>query len=155
RDNILITRGTVPAIIGVTGANLPPANMGSVVNKGVEAELIHRKNFDRWNYFLKANGSFARNKILEMDEVSRPYEYLRRTGQSLRQLYGLTAIGFFKDQDDILNSPTQFGNLIPGDIKYKDLNSDGKIDNDDEGPIGRTTVPEILYGLSGGLSYRN
>src|SRR5690606_9992499 len=44
---------------------------------------------------------------------------------------------------------------IPGDIKYKDLNSDGKIDNNDEGPIGRTTVPEILYGLSGGLSYRN
>lgn len=155
RDDILITRGTVPGMIGVTSANLPPANLGSVINRGVEAELIHRKRVGNVNYFVKANGSFSRNKILEMDEASRPYDYLRRTGQSLRQLYGLTAIGFFKNEDDIQNSPAQFGNLIPGDIKYKDLNGDGKIDNNDEGPIGRTTVPEFLYGLAGGFNWKN
>ncbi|MGV3509200.1 MAG: TonB-dependent receptor [Sphingobacteriaceae bacterium] len=155
RDDILITRQTVPAMIGVTGSNLTPVNMGVVVNRGIEADLTHRKKIGNVNYFVKANGSFARNKILEMDEVSRPYGYLPKTGQSLRQLYGLTAIGFFQNEDEIKNSPTQFGNLIPGDIKYKDLNGDGKIDNNDEGPIGRTTVPELLYGLAGGLNWKS
>jgi TonB-linked SusC/RagA family outer membrane protein len=155
RNDILITRGTVPGMIGVSASNLAPVNMGIIVNRGVEAELTHRKRIGQMNYFVKANGSFARNKILFMDEVDRTHGYLQQTGQSLRQLYGLTSIGFFKDAEDIQNSPQQFGEVIPGDIKYKDLNSDGKIDRNDEGPIGRTTVPELLFGLSSGLSWKN
>lgn len=155
RNDILITRGTVPGMIGVATGSLAPVNMGVVVNRGVEAELTHQRRVGSVNYFIKANGSFARNKILFMDEVDRSNNYLRQTGQSLRQQYGLTSIGFFRDAEDIENSPKQFGTVIPGDIKYKDLNSDGRIDRNDEGPIGRTTVPEILYGLSGGINWKN
>lgn len=155
RNDILITRGTVPSMIGVPSSYLPPANMGEVVNRGFELELTHRYRIGDFNYFIRANGSFSRNKILFMDEIDWPYDYLRRTGQSIGQLHGLTVIGFFKDQEDIDNSPRQFGTVIPGDLKYKDLNGDGKIDANDEGPIGRSNVPQILYGLSAGFSYKD
>lgn len=155
RNDILITRGTVPSIIGVTPTNLPPANLGEIVNKGFEVELTHRKRIGNVSYFVRGNGSFARNKILFMDEVNRTYGYLRRTGHPIGQIFGLTAIGFFQNQDEINNSARQFGTVIPGDIKYRDLNSDGVIDANDEGPIGRSAVPEILYGFSGGVNWKN
>lgn len=155
RNDILITRGTVPGIIGVPTANLTPANMGEVINKGFELELTHHNHIGKVSYSVRANGSFARNKILFMDEVSYPYDYLRHTGHPIGQLYGLTAIGFFGSKDEIQNSPKQFGMLIPGDIKYKDLNGDGVIDNNDRGPMGRSEVPEFLYGLSGSASWKN
>jgi TonB-linked SusC/RagA family outer membrane protein len=154
RNDILIIRGTVPSIIGVPSANLTPENMGEVVNRGVELELTHQNRIGKVNYSVRANGSFARNKILFMDEVSYPYDYLKRTGKQIGQLYGLTAIGFFNSKDEIQNSPVQFGNVIPGDIKYKDLNDDGVIDNNDKGPIGRSDVPEFLFGISGTVSWK-
>lgn len=155
RRDILVTRGTVPGMIGVPTANLPPANLGEVVNRGFELELTHRKQVGQVNYFVRANGSFARNKVIFEDEVSRPYDYLLETGQRLYQYFGYTAIGFFQSEEEIKNAPKQFGNVIPGDIRYKDLNGDGVIDANDRGPIGRSDVPEILYGISAGLSWKN
>lgn len=155
RNDILILRQSVPAIIGVSAANLPPANMGVTLNRGFEVELTHRNKIGAVSYFVRANGSFARNKILFQDEVHHTYSYLNQTGKPIGQLFGLTAIGFFKDKTDIANSPKQFGNVIPGDIKYKDLNNDGVIDANDQGPIGRSGVPEIMYGISGGISWKN
>ncbi|MGX5817975.1 TonB-dependent receptor [Chitinophaga lutea] len=155
RNDILITRGTVPGMIGVPTGNLPPANMGVVVNRGLELELTHRRQAGPISYYVRANGSFARNKVLFQDEVSQPYAYLRRTGQRLYQFYGYTAVGFFQSREEIENSPRQFGNVIPGDIRYKDLNGDGVIDANDRGPIGKSDIPEFLYGLSGGISWKN
>lgn len=155
RNDILITRGVIPDLLGVSAGNLTPANMGVIVNRGIELELSHRNRIGKVTYSVRANGSFARNKILFRDEVSYPYDYLRRTGQQIGQLFGLTAIGFFNSKEEILNSPRQFGNLIPGDIKYKDLNGDGVIDNNDKGPIGKSEVPEFLYGVSANASWKN
>jgi TonB-linked SusC/RagA family outer membrane protein len=155
RNDILITRGSVPALIGVSPANLPPANMGEVVNRGFELELTHRNKIGQVTYFLRGNGSYVKNKILFMDEVSYPYSYLSRTGKTIGQLFGLTSIGFFKDKEDITKSPVQFGNVIPGDLKYKDLNNDGVIDANDQGPIGKSNVPEIMFGFSGGMSWKH
>ncbi|HEX6429665.1 MAG TPA: TonB-dependent receptor [Niastella sp.] len=155
RNDILITRGIIPDILGVSQLNLTPANMGVIVNRGVEMELTHQNRVGNVMYSLRANGSFARNKVLFKDEISYPYDYLRETGQQIKQFFGLTAIGFFNSKEEIQNSPRQFGNLIPGDIKYKDLNGDGVIDNNDKGPIGKSDVPEFLYGLSGNISWKN
>lgn len=155
RNDILIIRGIIPDLLGVSAGNLTPANMGVVVNRGFELELNHHNRIGNVTYAVRANGSFARNKVLFKDEVSYPYDYLRSTGQQIGQLFGFTAIGFFNDKEEIQNSPRQFGNLIPGDIKYKDMNGDGVIDNNDKGPIGKSTVPEFLYGISANAGWKN
>ncbi|MBO9592505.1 MAG: TonB-dependent receptor [Niabella sp.] len=154
RNNILITRSSVPALIGMSGSNLPPANLGKVDNKGFEVEINHRKNFQRFTYFLNANMSYAKNKIIFIDEESRPYDYMYQTGQSLGQIMGLTAIGFFKNEMDIRLSPAQFGRVIPGDIKYLDRNDDGVINDNDIGPIGKSNIPELFFGISGGVTWK-
>lgn len=156
RNDILITRGSVPALIGVTGSNLPPANMGKVENKGFEVELNHRHRVGEVSYFVRGNLSHAKNKLLYMDEENRQYSYQYQTGHPLGQFFGLTALGFFKDETDIKLSPTQlYGRVIPGDLKYKDLNGDGVIDQNDEGPIGKSNIPELFFGISGGINWRN
>jgi TonB-linked SusC/RagA family outer membrane protein len=155
RTDILITRGSVPSIIGMSTANLPPTNMGEILNQGFEVEATHRQRLGKVTYFVNANASYSKNKILYMDEVERRYDYLRRTGTSLGQYFGLTSIGFFQSQDEINKSPKQFGTVIPGDLKYKDLNGDNVIDALDEGPIGNTDVPQIMYGISAGINWKN
>jgi TonB-linked SusC/RagA family outer membrane protein len=155
RDNILITRSSVPSMIGMSNNNLPPANMGKINNKGFEVEVSHRNMINKVTYMVSGNLSYARNKIIFMDEESHAYDYMYATGHPLGQLMGLTAIGFFKDETDIRLSPTQFGKLIPGDVKYKDMNNDGVIDDNDMGPIGRSNIPELFFGISGSLSWKN
>ena len=87
---------------------------------------------------------------------SRAYKYLERTGNAVGQIFGLQAIGFFKDQADIDNSPAQqFSQVKPGDIKYKDQNGDGVINADDEVKMGYNyNCPEIYYSFHLGLEYK-
>ena len=76
----------------------------------------------------------------------------RNWGLPLNQNFGYVAERLFADEEDIRNSPSQFGNYMAGDIKYKDINNDGKITELDMVPMGYPTSPEIVYGfgLSGG-----
>ncbi len=155
RTDILVTSSQVPGIVGVAPADLPPGNFGSTQNMGFEIELGHQYHVGKVNYFVNGNVSFARNKILEQEEETRLYPNLIRTGHRIGQIFNLEAIGFFRDQNDIANSPVQtFGNVIPGDIKYRDVNQDGKIDVNDETAVGYSQVPEIMYGLSAGLNFK-
>ncbi len=156
RSDMLVTRGTIPAMVGVPVANLPPANMGVTLNKGFEIELRHQNLIGQsFSYFINGNITYARNKILFMDEENRAYPYLYRTGHPIGQIFGHTATGFFQSQEEIDAAPPQFGQLIPGDLKYLDRNNDKVIDENDQGPIGRTDVPEIFYGISGGFNWKN
>lgn len=159
RDNILTTRGTVSAIVGRSGGDLPPVNIGVVQNRGVDMELTYRNPASKkLNYSVSGNLTFARNKVLFMDEERREFDYQYRTGQRVGQPFGLVAIGFFESYEDIADSPphtfvTQ-ESLRPGDIKYKDINSDGVIDANDEVPVGYNTgIPELMFGLSSRISY--
>jgi len=104
-------------------------------------------------YQVNANYSFARNKILFQDEVNPLYAYQARTGQRFGQIFGLIDQGFFTTMDEA-NDPKrpvyQWNNnkLQPGDLKYADINGDGKVDNYDAVPIGYSQIPEITYGFS-------
>ena len=155
RNDILITRGSVPSIIGIPGGNLAPVNFGATENKGFEIELNHRKRIGQVNYFIRGNASFARNKIIFMDEEPKPYPYLSLTGRPLGQFFGLTANGFFNSMEEIQQSAQQFGQIIPGDLRYIDLNGDQFIDPNDAGPIGKSDVPEMFYGLALGINWKN
>ena len=156
RKDMLVLPQSIPYMSGIPTNDLPPANFGKTENKGFEIEVSHRRALGEFTYFVNANTSFARNKILEMDEENQAYPNLFRTGHPIGQEFGLIAIDFFKDESDIINSREQtFGRVIPGDLKYYDVNGDGIINNNDATAIGRSPIPEIMYGLSGGFNYRN
>lgn len=153
RENILTSVDIIP---GTYGGPAIQANAGVVENKGMEFDVTWRdrigKNFE---YFVGGNYSFARNKIVEKPESPQAYDYLYATGRRVGQSFGYVALGLFQSEEEILESPTQFGvPLYPGDIKYMDINGDGVIDSNDRYPIGFHNVPEMFYSFKLGFSYK-
>ena len=146
RTDILIQRQSLPATAGYN--QQPFANMGKMVNQGIEATFELNQKINKFAYKLYGNFAFTRNKIIEMDEPEREWDYRMRTGRRYGQQFGLVALGLFKDQDEIDNSPEQkFGVVRPGDVKYKDINNDNVIDIEDEVAIGYSNIPEIIFGF--------
>lgn len=151
RRNILLTNQSIPNVLGI---GLPPENIGKVRNQGGEFELGYTNNAGKFNYYVKGNVSYARNKILFKGESPQLYDWMATTGQSLGQHFGLVSLGMFKSQEEIDKAPKQFGDVKIGDLKYKDLNDDGVIDGYDECPIGYSNVPRIQFGLSAGFEWK-
>lgn len=154
RSDILVSpTGAIPGLLGMTFSTL---NMGKTTNKGFEASLRYSDAFSNGlEYYAQGNFWYAKNKIDYMAEEYRTYSYQSRTGQALDQGFGLVALGLFRDEDDIKNSPTQtFGEVCPGDIKYKDMNGDNQIDDQDACPIGYTGTPQYSASLTLGLKYK-
>lgn len=153
RYDILTTRSTVPAYTGFT---LPMVNLGMVGNQGLEVTVDYKDDFGKSGYyFIKGNLSIAKNKILYMDEPPNSANPLvMQTGRPIGQLFGYTALGFYKDSADIASSPKDFRNVQPGDLKYADINGDGVVDTKDQGPIGYPLIPQLTYGISWGISYK-
>jgi TonB-linked SusC/RagA family outer membrane protein len=141
----------------VLGISNPYINGGIVDSWGVEAGADYVKSLNHdLQLTMGANYTLAKNKIKDECEEPRAYKYLERTGNAVGQIFGLQAIGFFKDQADIDNSPAQqFSQVKPGDIKYKDQNGDGVINADDEVKMGYNyNCPEIYYSFHLGLEYK-
>lgn len=156
RNNILAKRSTEPVI---TGATLPPYNLGSMQNFGCEADATYRDKVGDFHYWLRGNFSFARNQVLYKDEVDKQFAYQRETGRRVGQYFGLIFDGYYNNWEEVnaLDRPVSAwsGNLLqPGDCKYVDVNKDGKIDNYDMVPLGFSNVPEIVYGASLGFSWK-
>ncbi len=152
RSGILAVPGNISSLIGQTIAAL---NVGSVNNRGIDFSLWYANNAGKLNYKLTGNLSLAKNKILYMSEATQAYPYLYRTGNAIGTVFGLEAVGFFKDAADVNASPRQLYSVVqPGDIKYKDQNGDGVVDSQDNIAIGKPGVPETVYGLTIDLSYK-
>jgi hypothetical protein len=97
---------------------------------------------------------FTKTKVIKTDELWNE-SYLYRAGKPVGAAFGLEALGLFKDANEIANSPVQqFGDVQPGDLKYKDQNGDGFINDDDMIMIGRSN-PNFVGGLSVKLNYKN
>ncbi len=157
RTDILCSPGTIPSTSGVK--TLPSINAGIVTNKGFEIELEHRLNFRDWGYSVKGNFSYATNKIItadEPDKTDKPWQ--RRAGTHIDEMYGYVAEGLFQNWDEI-NDPhiakTTASNLQPGDIRYKDINGDGVINDDDRGYLGKNSTPDKIVGLSLSANWKN
>ena len=153
REGIYMTRSYLPDMVGIQGEN-PAANVGSVKTKGFDGNFKFDQRVGDVGLQIRGNFTYSKNKITEADEMVSRYPYLRRTGFRIDQAKGLIALGLFEDYEDIRNSPRQdfadSRDVMPGDIKYKDINGDGIINNDDIVPIGSTMRPNLIYGL--GLS---
>lgn len=151
RDGIYMTRDFIPASVGISSR--PRANLGSTLSKGFDGQLKYSQQINKVNFTVRGTMVYSRNEILEADEQFSNYPYRKRAGFRVNQNKGLIALGLFKDYEDIRNSAVQnFGGpkVAPGDIKYKDINGDGAIDDNDIVAIGATRYPNLTYGF--GLS---
>lgn len=155
RENILADR-VIPSSLGLQAG--VRANIGEARSEGIDGTLVYTENFKNgiWMQF-RGNYTYATNKITKLEEPDySATPWLSRIGQPINQAWGYVAERLFVDQAEVNNSPVQtFGEYSGGDIKYRDINQDGKISALDRVPIGNPTVPEVTYGLGLSAGYKN
>ena len=153
RTGIFIQRMFLPDITGLESH--PWANVGAVKSKGFDGNFQYKDHIGEINWTVRGNITYSKNTILERDEENNVYAYQYGKGYRVNQQRGLIALGLFRDYDDIRNSPKQsWGTVQPGDIKYKDVNGDGIVDDGDRVAIGATDTPSLIYGLGASVSWR-
>jgi len=157
RNNIYQQRNTIPATVGVVSA-LPYVNIGRVLNRGIDATLNYSRTINK-DMYISARGTFtyARNKILYKDEPNYSnigLSNLSAIGLPINTNWGLVAERLFIDDQEVANSPIYTSATHAGDIKYLDLNRDGKIDDNDKIAMGYPSVPEIVYGCGFNIGYK-
>ena len=163
RKGILIRPNSTPAIIAM---GLPDLNLGKVDNRGYELTLGWRDEFKDFSYYLNGNVSYAKNKIVFMDEIPNEYAYMNQTGGSTERYTGQFRFDRLYQYSDFIDDGK--GNLTlkpeldqpyvkvyPGDAKYFDLNGDKIVDNNDKEVTGYSRRPEYMFGLNGGFEYKN
>ena len=158
RSKILMDRSFIPTTMGLEAS--VRANVGEAASHGVDLSV----NYNHWfnnKIWLQGYGNFtyatSEFKVAdEPDYAAAGLPWRSRVGYSLSQQWGYIAERLFVDEADIANSPVQsFGTYLPGDIKYKDINKDGKISDADLVPIGYPTTPEITYGFGLSMGFKN
>jgi TonB-linked SusC/RagA family outer membrane protein len=156
RHGIFMRYNTLPIESGISGSNIPYANLGKVNNEGLDISVDYNKVFDNGLYInFRGNFTYAKNTLIDRDEPVLPFEYQSDLKKPLNRNKGLVSLGLFKDDADIAASPVQqYGPVLPGDIKYKDMNEDGQVDDNDRTQMGNPTVPQIVYGLGISSSYK-
>ncbi len=155
RTDIVDSRvNELPAILGIDGGYV---NYGVVNNQGLEATLSFHGKVNDFLFSAGMNATFLKNTLAKRIEPAYPNAYQTRVGHPVGQIFGLEAVGFFRNQAEIDDAGTPYHTFTPvrpGDIRYKDQNGDGLIDSNDELPIGKTTTPSFFYGLNLGVSYK-
>jgi TonB-linked SusC/RagA family outer membrane protein len=156
-NDILLNLG-IPATVGLAA---PPQNAGSVENKGFEFNVGYRGGDSGFKYSINGNLSINNNKVLDLKGTG-PYitgsdidpRYIVAAGMPVNTLWGYKTDGLFQTQAEVNSYPTYAANSKPGDVKYVDLNNDGKIDANDMTAIGNP-FPKYTFGLSGDFSYHS
>nr|WP_071148553.1 TonB-dependent receptor [Bacteroides ndongoniae] len=156
RSGIYQQRASTPAEMGLV--TLPWANVGKMKSWGIDGHVAYTHTFTPDTYItVRANFTQSKNEILEFEESIKRYPYQSAVGYQSGINRGLIALGLFKDEADIENSPQQnLGSVVlPGDIKYKDVNGDGVVDDGDVVPLEYSNTPQIQYGLGTEFNYKN
>lgn len=153
RKGIFMERSQLPDIMGLP--NTPYGNMGRMRNNGIDGTLAYQDKIGPVAFEVRGNFTITKNKIIDYDEPSYAYPYLANKGKSLNVTRGYIAMGLFRDSTEIVHSPKQLGEVRPGDIKYKDVNGDGVINEQDIVPIGNSNIPRIQYGFAASVEYKN
>ena len=158
REGIYLSRHYLPEMVGIQ-LYPPSANIGKVKTNGFDGNFNYNQKIGNVGLQIRGNFTYSKNEITEADEMVNRYPYIRSTGFRVDQARGLVALGLFRDYDDIRNSPRQefadARDIMPGDIKYKDINGDGVVNDNDVVPIGATTRPNLIYGLGVSANWNN
>ncbi|NDV84599.1 TonB-dependent receptor [Bacteroides sp. 51] len=157
RDHIFVRNNNIPGYVGLQ--KVPMVNVGKMKSWGFDSSFEYNDKFG--DVYVMARGTFtyAANKVLRDGDEQNKYAYMDKIGRNYYQYYGFQSLGLFDSQEEIDRSPVQFSEAVhstlrPGDIKYQDINGDGKIDDFDKIPIGRSDIPEITYGFGGSLGWK-
>lgn len=145
REDIFLSRQSLPAYMGLL--NNPLGNVGIIENRGIDGSMNYAVRLSNWNIRLQGNVSYNKNKVIEDDLAPWSYPWLERKGRKVNQQFGYIALGLFESDADVAASPKQTGDVRAGDIKFKDLNGDDRIDAYDQSPIGYGDIPEVVYGF--------
>lgn len=148
----------------IVGKDAPYINSGIVDNQGIDFELGWFGTIGKdFRYYIKPNFTFARNKIVFMNEIDYGSDYRQNTGKRIDEHFVYVVDHFVYDQEeaDRLNAMNggdgfqPWGKLSPGDVVYKDLNGDGKIDSyGDRTPMGHPRTPEMQFGIPFGIQWK-
>ncbi|GLU55573.1 SusC/RagA family TonB-linked outer membrane protein [Dyadobacter frigoris] len=158
RSKILIQQtGSTPSSAGIDG-KLPPVNLGKMKNKGYEFKVSYDGNAGDLNYSFGVNGGYAKNKITFWDETPGIPSYQTTTGRQYQAFLAYQYDGVFKDQAAIDANKLDYspitGTIRPGDMKFKDVNGDGKINADDRVRQDKTQRPTFTGGATINASYK-
>lgn len=157
--NILQGRSSIPTTMGLEAGIA--ANLGKVNSKGIDLSLDGSQAFGKkFSIGVRGNFTYAWNKFTQFEEPTWAESYRYNVGQPLNRYYGYVAERLFVDDAEAANSPSQIFSTngfapMGGDIKYRDLNGDGKIDEADKTFLGNPTVPQIVYGYGLSATYGN
>lgn len=141
----ILLEATIPLS---TGLNPPFQNVGTVENRGVDLALDWRDRIGNFSYGARFNYSDLTNEVIDLgglDELP-PGNTVVRVGQAINSIFGYRVLGFFQSQSEVDAAPTHFGQVLPGDLRYDDVNNDGNITADDRVIIGNS-IPRKTYGL--------
>lgn len=138
------------------GFKAPAQNAGSVLNRGWEFVLSYADTKGDFNYSAAFNTAFIHNEVTDLrgsGPIINGYTF-QQVGYPVNSLYGYIADGIFQSKDEVKNSATQLPTTAPGDLKYRDINGDGKITGDDRQYLG-SYFPKVTFGLNLSASWKN
>ncbi len=144
----------------IVGKDAALQNLGEVSNRGVDIELSWNDKIGKdFRYYIRPNLTFSRNRLEYKAEVARKNSWRKETGKRLYENFVYVFDHFVADQEeaDRLNKIgyQPWGQLIPGDVVYKDLDRDGVIDDEDRTAMGNPRSPELMFGIPFGFQYKN
>lgn len=162
-EGTFLARGDVPNYVGLVSD--PSGNIGIVENKGFDGTLEYNKTINDFSLSIRGTFSYNENEVLENGVPQQLYPWMDRRGSGVLARWGYVAERLYTLDDDVNGDgfitsedspefPTQFGQIMPGDIKYVDLNGDGQIDAYDQKHIGNGDVPYLTYGLGISTQYK-
>lgn len=145
RNNILSYRNV--SVPNYTGITLPAENIGEVSNSGVEIAASYHDNAGDFSWGVTGNFTFAKNKVIYMDEAQSTPDWQRTTGHPIDGLTVYKALGIYQSYDQI-NSTPHIDGATPGDLIYEDVDGNGVINGNDMIRIDETATPQIIYGFT-------
>jgi len=151
RSNILATRSL--AIPSFTGLSLPNQNIGIVENKGFEIELSRSRTIRNFSYRIAGNIAYSANKVIDISEASNVPDWQKAEGHAIGADKYYISTGIIRTQEELDKIPVYPGTKV-GDLKYKDVNDDGKISAEDMVRLDKTSIPQITYGFNLSMNYK-
>ncbi|GGH05947.1 SusC/RagA family TonB-linked outer membrane protein [Sphingobacterium alkalisoli] len=155
RNGIFQQRVQVPEYVGVV--NNPWANVGRMKSTGADGNISYNTQVSQdFGFTVRGNFTYSKNVVQNWEQAYMEYPYLEQNGFPYNSVRGYQSLGLFKDEDDVKYSPKQsFGAVLPGDIKYKDVNGDGVINTLDKVPLTHSDYPLLMFGFGGEFRYKN